>query len=362
MHLRSIDINGRFLAQPVTGVQRYGRELLQAIDKALEGQPGLRVRLLTPELNEPPPRLKNIAHKTVGRLRGHAWEQLDLPRHVSGRVLFCPGNTAPLALLGRARVVVTVHDLSYLYYPDAYSLPFRLFYRLLIPQILHKASAVITVSESERTSIVSYYPGTKNIVAIQNGGLPGGEIPVQPVLGVQPTTVLYVGSLSQRKNLSGIMEVAKRLTSKRDVRFVLIGGLSKGLAGSLTEIISHSNSRISFLGQIDNWSHLQAQYRSATCFFFPSFYEASPLPPIEAMGCGLPVIASCIPSLIERCGGSAVYCDPESVDSMMRELETVLDDEAVQASLRERGYRRASEFTWASCAAKTLDVLTAAMQ
>ncbi len=343
----------------MTGVQRYGRELLAAVDEALERRPSLRVRLLTPQI--PPqqlPALRHIVHEPIGRLRGHAWEQFDLPRHTGKAILFCPGNTAPVgSLLGGGKVVVTVHDLSYLYFPDAYSRSFKLLYNRLIPLILHRARRIITVSQSERTSILQHYPfADDRLVAIQNGGLPVGIADQSPLVGDEPT-VLYVGSLSRRKNFPGMLEVAVRLARKRGIRFAFAGGVPQGLNATLAEVPSDIRDRIVFHGQVNDWEQLLRAYRTASCFFFPSFYEASPLPPIEAMGCGCPVIASTIPSLKERCGAAARYCDPHDIDSMSDAVEDLLDNPEKCERLRREGYERARLYSWARCAEATLDAI-----
>lgn len=338
-------------------MQRYGNELLAALDAVLADRPELRVRLLTPPLPDgrvPP--LRHIVHCPVGRLHGHAWEQVELPRHVGKAILFCPGNTAPVAsLLGAGPVVVTVHDLSYLYFPDAYSRAFKLVYNRLIPLVLKRARRVITVSNSERASILAHYPfAAPRLIAVQNGGLPVGIAEQTPIAPADTPTILYVGSLSKRKNFGGMLAVAIELARRRNVRFAFVGGVPQGLNATLAEVPSDVRDRILFHGQVNDWPRLLDAYRGADLFFFPSFYEASPLPPIEAMGCGCPVIASAIPSLEERCGTAAHYCDPHDSASMTKAIETLLDDPEKREALRQAGYVRARHYSWATCAAATL--------
>ena len=355
-----IIINGRFLTQGITGVQRYARELLPAFDVLLDDRPDLRVRLLTPPIDPQwIPVLRNIRHESVGRRQGHGWEQFDLPRHVGRAVLFCPGNTAPVAsLLGRGRVVVTVHDLSYRYFPEAYSRGFRLLYNALIPLILRRADRVVTVSESERRAILEHYPfAAARLIAIQNGGLPTG-IDEQAPDPAARETVLYVGSLSKRKNFPGMLDAAVRLARSRGTRFVFIGSVPQGLTETLSSVPDDLSYYIRFAGQVNEWDQLLAAYRSAHCFLFPSFYEASPLPPIEAMGCGCPVIAGDIPSLRERCADAARYCDPADVDDIVAAITAVLDDPAHAAALRTAGYAQARRYSWHHCARATLDAIT----
>jgi glycosyltransferase involved in cell wall biosynthesis len=355
----SLAINGRFLSQPITGVQRYAHELIFALDGLLDQREDIQITVISPPLRGPIPTWRNITLQQSGKLRGHAWEQLELPRLSAGKILFCPGNTAPVAsLLGRQRTVVCVHDLSYLYFPRAYSVAFRLLYNVLMPIVLRRADAVITVSESELSSIIEHYPiAASRIFAIQNGGLPS-DVDDRPAATTERGDyILYVGSLSKRKNFPGMFDAACRLARRRGFRFVFVGGIPKGISATGTGIPEDVRSLITFTGQLDDKDALVNHYRRALCFLFPSFYEASPLPPIEAMACGCPVVASDISSLRERCGDAALYCDPYSVDSIERTVEQLVDDENLRAKLRTLGLRRAADFNWEKCARSTLDVI-----
>ncbi len=359
-----IVINGRFLTQSVTGVQRYAREVVQAIDATLAARPDLKVTVISPRLAQPPPRWKNIILRQAGHLQGHAWEQLELPWLSRGRLLFCPGNTAPIAsLLSSQRVIVTVHDLSYRYFPSAYSRAFRLWYRIIIPLALGRAAAIITVSESERIAISRHYPAAlPRLHAIQNGGLPVGFDPsAGNGMNAGHGYVLYVGSLSKRKNFPGMLEVACRLARKRGFNFVFIGGSAGGISENSMSVPNDVRSHLTFAGQIDDTAALIQFYRHAACFLFPSYYEASPLPPIEAMACGCPVIASDIPSLRERCGGAAIYCNPTDIDAIAAAVERVMDDPNIRSTLQTLGRQHAAKYTWERCAAETLDIICGAL-
>jgi glycosyltransferase involved in cell wall biosynthesis len=354
-------INGRFLTQPITGVQRYARELLHAFDNILDRKPEVRVTVLSPRLSETPPSWHNIVWRQVGDLRGHAWEQFELPWYSRGKTLFCPGNTAPvISLLGAQPTVVTVHDLSYRYFPDAYSRSFRLWYSTIVPLVLHRANAVITVSESERLAISACYSSaTDRLHAIQNGGFPADfDIKSADIENRNRDYVLYVGSLSKRKNFPGILEAAIRLARKRQFRFVFVGGVPEGISDTGLKLPNDASASITFAGQVNDQAALASYYEHATCFLFPSFYEASPLPPIEAMACGCPVVASDIPSLRERCGDAALYCNPHDVDSIAATVERVIDDRNLQLKLQELGYQRAATFTWEHCARQTLNIIS----
>lgn len=354
--------NGRFLSQEVTGVQRYGHELLYALDRIIPTRPNIRITLVCPKLDRAPPTLTNIAVEQRGNLQGHAWEQVELPWLSRGKMLFCPGNTAPaISLLDGQSVIVTVHDLSYLYFPEAYSSAFRRVYGFLVPLAFRRARGVITVSVSERNSIVSRYPHVApRLTAIQNGGLPNDIASDDGDVQREDNHILYVGSLSKRKNFPRMLEVACSLASKKGYKFTFVGGTAGGLLESRSGVPQAIQSLITFAGQVNDTEKLMQFYRRATVFMFPSMYEASPLPPIEAMACGCPVIAGDIPSLRERCGDAALYCDPHQTASIETQVETLMANTAMQAELAAKGRSRASEFSWNNCAAKVLDVIEAA--
>jgi glycosyltransferase involved in cell wall biosynthesis len=257
-------------------------------------------------------------------------------------------------------VVVCVHDLSYLYFPAAYSLPFRAVYNVLTPAIFRHADQVITVSNSERTAITSRYPDVApRITAVQNGGLAASADTASPGRAgdPEPGYLLYVGSLSKRKNFPRMLEVACDLARRRGTRTVFVGGTAASLEQSDLTIDAAIADKIVFAGQVDDTDRLIQYYRGASVFLFPSLYEASPLPPIEAMACGVPVVASTIPSLVERCGDAALFCDPEDTASITAQVEALLDDPALAAAIAARGTKRAEEFNWRTCAAQTLELI-----
>jgi glycosyltransferase involved in cell wall biosynthesis len=349
---RSFIINGRFLTQPTTGVQRVARELTKAMDRLIgERDFPASITLMCEEQadvsNLP---LVNIPIQRVPGARGHRWEQLVLPRALGDAELVCLGNTAPLWSLAVNRsVTVMIHDLSYRLYPNAYSRAYRAAHALMLPLILKRARCIMTVSHSEKDSLCALDPsiGSRILVA-QNGGWSDG-LTVRnrhspPRFGQD--YILYVGSLSQRKNLNGLIEVAIRMARERGIPFLFVGSNSRILAGTQITIPDELAPLIQFTGQVEDIELMAEIYRNARCLLFPSFYEASPLPPIEAMQFGCPVVGSDIPSMRERCGDAVEYCDPLSIDSMMDAIRRVIEDPEHARTLVERGFVRASVFSW----------------
>ncbi|WP_323792843.1 glycosyltransferase family 1 protein [Nocardioides sp.] len=365
-----LTINGRFLTQPVTGVQRYARELCATLDEALpelEAESGLTVELLTPPL-EPAlavdlPTYEHIRVREVGRGGGHRWEQTVLPRHLGDTdVLFCPGNTAPLLTLRRRSpaVVVTVHDLAFRDFPETVSSTFRRVYEVLVPSTMRRAERVITVSEAERTRMLAHFPmAADRLVAVANGGLPRHRPKPTPDDPTPPKGpfVLYVGALNPRKNVAGVIAAARALLADRpDLRAVFVGDPS-GIYQAVD--LGPADDRMVFAGKLSD-AALEAHYDAASVLLFPSFHEASGLPPVEAMAHGCPVVVSEIPALRERCGDAALYCDPHDVATMVAQVSRILDEPDLAADLATRGRERAGQFTWANCLTSTLEVVDAA--
>ena len=114
-----------------------------------------------------------------------------------------------------------------------------------------------------------------------------------------------------------------------------------------------------FAGKLSD-AALEAHYDAASVLLFPSFHEASGLPPVEAMAHGCPVVVSEIPALRERCGDAALYCDPHDVATMVAQVGRILDDTDLAADLADRGRERAAAFTWSNCLTATLEVIALA--
>lgn len=359
-------INGRFLTQPITGVQRVARELTKAIDRLIgERNFPVNIRLFCEthaDLTTLP--LANIPIKVIEGPRGARWEQTSLPHAIGSSELLCFGNTAPMWLLAvRHPVTVMIHDLSYRYYPSAYSRSYRAAHALMLPLILRRARLILTVSETEKASLCSLDPWiAPRVIAVQNGGW-SDAVTVRNSPAHDPTFgkdyLLYVGSLSQRKNISGLVDTAVHFARHYQQSFLFVGSGSSILTESKIALPDDVLPYVRFAGHVDDLQLLAEIYRNAKCLVFPSFYEASPLPPLEAMQFGCPVVASNIPSMRERCADSVEYCDPHDVADIIRAIRRVLEQPGRVEMLIEQGYRQASEFSWHAQAEQVLAALVA---
>lgn len=358
-----LGLNGRFLSQRVTGVQRYARELVGALDAYLERNPqlagDLQVSLLAPPDSTLDLQLARIVIRRVGRLRGQLWEQLELPLHARGQVLLSLANTAP-AFFGRQ--AVTIHDASVFVVPEAYSPAFRYWYRLLLPLLGRRAKCVCTTSEFSRAELVRRLGiadskirvvpcGHEHILATP----PQRSILQRHGLGERPY-VLAVSSLSRHKNLEAVY-AAIRLLQPIGCDFVLAGPLNPRVFGSGLEDAPPGIIRLGYVSD----GELRALYENAACFVYPSRYEGFGLPPLEAMACGCPVIVSRAASLPEVCGDAALYVDPDNPLELAAAIRRVLCEDGVGSDLRHRGRQRAKRWTWTRSAVEMLQAVREAL-
>ena len=349
---RSIFFNGRFLSQPLTGVQRYAVEVFKALDALVESGPidtgGCSLVILTPPEPCSPLPLKHIEVHTVGRLKGNLWEQIDLPWHARRGLLFSPCNIGPLLHFNQ---VVTIHDASVYAVPEAYSTLFRLKYKIIF-QILGKtARHVFTDSEFSRKELAAYCgisPERVQVVPLGHEHI----LNVPADAGVfkkydigQKPYVLAVSSNSPHKNLVGLVKAVEGL-GQTDFEVVMVGGTFSKVFQKTEIKLPEMVKRIGYA----NDSELRALYEQAVCFVYPSTYEGFGLPPLEAMTLGCPVVVSKAASLPEVCGDAVVYCDPHDPADIREKMLLTLRDQKMRLDLRARGYETSRRFSWASTA------------
>lgn len=297
------------------------------------------------------------------------WEQTVAPVVLAQlRPDLLHGMAFAIPLWGPGASVVTIFDLSFLRYPEHLKVARRLYLRLVTQVSARRAQRVIAISESGKAEINQLLgiPISKIDVA-----LPGVISDFRPLSAAQIADfrawhqlperfILYVGTLEPRKNLSTLLHAYARLPHRkasqscRAVKLVLVGG--KGWHAeqvfALVEDLGLSQDVIApgyVAGEM-----LPMWYNSAEIFVYPSVYEGFGMPPLEAMGCGVPVIASDTTSLPEVIGSDGLLLPPTDVDAWVDTLAYLLDREDVRGELAARGRRRAADFTWARTARQTV--------
>jgi glycosyltransferase involved in cell wall biosynthesis len=348
-------INGRFLTQPVTGVQRYGREILSALDALMaDAVPlanGLSVELLVPPDFDEGLSLKAIKIRKVGSTRGHAWEQTILPTHVRGGLLsLC--NLGPLAT---RKQILCIHDVNTRVCPQSYSAQFRLLYRSLIPLLGRTVRKVTTVSQYSASELRHHkicpaadVVGNGHEHALRWGAIHSNQ--TREISG--PRTIVVLGSTVPHKNVGLILSLQDRLAAV-GLRVAVVGASSSRVFG---KVDYKDAENITWLGRTSD-AELRALLQDCLCLAFPSLVEGFGLPPLEAMALGCPVVMSDRASLPEVGGDAVLYASPENADQWLNCFMRLLDDEQLRIKLVQRGREQAAQFRWAASAQRYLELM-----
>lgn len=330
-------VNLRTLGYHITGVQRYLLSLLPH---------------LPAELGSVKPR------RPLQGIKGHVWEQFYLPTQLKNRLLWSPGNTGPLGVTCQ---VVTVHDAAPLDHPEWFERKFMLWYSALLPRLIRKVRAVITVSHFSKERIVQRTGVEPDRVHVIWNGVDARFRPVdlQNVkatirkLGLTEPYILFVGSIEPRKNLKLLLDTWA---------LGKFGGATLAVAGATGHLFKQFQldslpEGVRLLGRVHD-DLLPALYSGAAGFVYGSIYEGFGFPPLESLACGCPVAVSDIPAHREVCGPAALYFDPYSSHDLSRQLEILLRlSRAERASRAKQGLKRAAQFRWETAAASHWKVL-----
>jgi alpha-1,3-rhamnosyl/mannosyltransferase len=291
------------------------------------------------------------------------WQQATLLRQLSPD-WYVSTFFLPPAVPGPCRAAVLIHDLSFRAHPEYFPRSIAAYMRLLAGLAIRQAGRVVALSEFTRRELLRFYPGAAGRVAVvypgvgaefQAGGDGVADERAVAALGVWRPYLLAVGNIHPRKNLGRLLDAWIRLRDGgRPVPPMAWAGLDRWGSEDLGRRAAGAGVRL--IGFVPAES-LPALYRQADALAYPSLYEGFGLPPLEAMACGTPVLASGATALPEAVGDAAVTADPADVGALASGLERVLFDEALRRDLLTRGLARAAQFRWEWTAGRLLDVL-----
>jgi glycosyltransferase involved in cell wall biosynthesis len=318
----NILVNGRFLSRQVTGVERYGHEIMRRLP-------------VEPRVARP--------YRDAQGAKGHAWEQFILPGQIrSGEVLWSPANTGPLAVNNQ---VLSLLDLSSLEHPEWYALAFARWYYFLLPWLVRRVKQVVVPSEKVRQKVLYRFRLDPERISVVPGGVDMGRFrPDNPPPEQLPTQyVLFVGSIQLRKNLGVLLRAWERVRGHfPDVWLLIAGGKRRNFR--------HVDwpgrgERVNFLGYVPE-PDLPGLYTGAQLLICPSLDEGFGLPVLEAMASGTPVIAACAGALPEVVGEAGLLFDPLQPVELATALECCLGDNSLRRNLAEKGWARSRGYTW----------------
>ena len=365
-----VAIDAHMVGERETGNETYAVNLLRGLAE-LPGND--RFAVLTPH----PERLRAIVPLPQRFQEVRVWPARSVLRVPFGipiaawrqRVDVLHMTTYITPLKAACPMVVTIHDLSFLAYPEAFSWRVRTLLRTLVPGSIARAARVIAVSEFTKQDVMRRYGVAAEKIAVTPlAPAPGFSRLPNPLDGALPASitepyVLAVGNLEPRKNLTRLLEAFAVIVTERGFAgsLVLVGQAARGStalrdAAKLRGI----ESRVVFTGFVTQ-PELNRLYNRAVMFVYPSLYEGFGLPPIEAMKCGCPVVASNVSALPETTGSAALLVDPRSTAEIANAMTAVLERPDLARQLRERGLAHASTYSWAATAARTLGAYAEAM-
>ena len=359
---RSVDakpgwaINGRFLTQRTTGVQRYACEIVAALD-AILSQDGdladrLQFRMVLPPAAGATTDLSNILACRTSFGSGHAWDQLIFPLYERAGLLSL-GNFGPIFARNH---IVCIHDANTFISPESYSRAFGLSYRTLLPLVGKRARRIATVSQFSASMLVRYGIGSQDKIFIAPNGhehvLRWDARRAQlPLLGtLNRPYVLLLGSAAKHKNVDIVVQQAQALDAA-GIDLVIAGAASRIFASGTAAVHQPNVHQIGFVGD----DELAALYERALCLVFPSKTEGFGIPPLEAMAKGCPVISSNAASLVEVGGDAVIYVDPDDGAGWLEAIIGLAGNASLRATMSEKGKRRVGLFAWRRSAEIYLD-------
>lgn len=350
-------VNGRFLRQNATGVQRYASNVVHALDGALAAADA-HAAIIAPS-GTPDPGFSHMPLMQSGTLSGHPWEQITLPAQWPGRLLnLC--NTAPAT---KADQIVCIHDANVFTTPDSYSRTFRAVYQTLQPLLVRRSARIATVSHAAARQITRHLPiRLEDIVVLPNGH--EHALSWDPALAqIAPNFItetfgmrdrrfiLALGSRARHKNLALLVDAAPGLDEIGVDIVIAGGGAGIFVPGALKE-----RSNVHLIGRVSD-DDLAYLLERALCLAFPSLTEGFGLPIVEAMARGCPVVASYCASIPEVCGDAALFASPTDPAAWVRQIQALKESSGLASDLVGRGYEQVRNFSWSQTADGYMELL-----
>jgi glycosyltransferase involved in cell wall biosynthesis len=353
-----------------TGTENYSLNVIRELSKIAPAQ-------LVLYFNQPPalPLIEELDLPSGVALKSlpfpRLWTHYRLSREMlfaAPDVLFIPAHVLPL--VHPRHSVVTLHDVGYLYHPEAHTPRARRYLDFSTRFSARAARRVIAVSQATKHDLMAHYAIPPERIAVINHGY--DKIHFQPITDPEKLRdvrtryrlgdyrfLFYVGTLQPRKNLVRLLDAFERLAREpefSDLRLVL-GGKPGWLSEPILQRAAKLRDKVILPGYVKD-EDLPALYSAASAFVFPSLYEGFGMPVLEALACGCPVVCSNSSSLPEVGGDAALYHHPLDTDALEHQLRRVLTQSDLVTGLRKKGFAQAERFSWEKCARETLNVLT----
>lgn len=348
LKFKKVIVNGKFLTQRITGVQRYAREIVQELDNLVTS--GF-MEIAIPDIEVDVPIYKNIKVVKIGKTKNTVlWEQLSFPLYVKKEkgisLNLC--NSSPLISPG----IVCIHDVKIKAHPEFFSKKFLLWYNLLFYNAAKRAIKLLTVSNFSKKEIIKYYnvPADKILITPDSwqhfDRIRFNENTLEKYGLTKDSFYFAMSSFEPNKNFKWIADVA---TKNTDETFVIAGSINKRVFKEGLGFDCPSNMKL--LGYVSD-EEAKTLMRDCKAFLFPSIYEGFGMPPLEALSAGCKqIIVSDIEVMHEIFETNATFIDPIKFDIL---LDTVKNNQFEANKIL-------SKYGWITSSKKLLHVLRSSM-
>ncbi len=267
-------------------------------------------------------------------------------------------------IFSRFKLVLMVHDFAFKQFPEFFTFREKIIFDYFLPVSMEKSVAIVVPSEFTKKELISYYPKHANKVFVTHEASSpqfkavnkdGARKQIKRKYKIKTPFLLTLNGKHDKRNISRVIEAFEQI--KNDfpkLQLVILGG-------SYHIKNRKDNKRVKILKNISD-KDLVLLYNAAEVLIYFSLYEGFGLPVLEAFSCKTPVIASDIPPIREIAGNAALYVNPQSVHDLVKTTSRLIKSRKMQKKMRDRGFNKASKYSWDKTAKETIRVYKFALK
>lgn len=378
-----IGIDARFAVHNRRGIGNYSLKLIWNLAE-IDSENQYILYIDKDDTEKVLPDKPNFCIKKLTPANYLVWEQFSLPfqsQKDNLDILHCLGNTAPIKLSSRIKLISSIMDVMYLkdntVLPQScsmYQRMGRIYRKFIVPRTVDNLSKVITISHFSKSDILNHLKALRDEdVAVTYLAANEWFKPRKDEIGFECIKKKYniykdfifsLGASDPRKNTDRVIRTFLKLKAQHSIsEQLVISGLPNWETTSFYKMVQNSEFKndIVFLDFVTE-DDLVCLYNYAKVFLYPSLYEGFGLPPLEAMSCGVPVITSNTTSIPEIVGDAAILINPHDDEELKDALLLMLHDEKIRSDYIERGFNQVKKFSWSRMAAETLEIYKSSIE
>lgn len=368
-----IAIDGSIIGEEITGTGFYITNLINGLMKIdnlnnyyiFGDEKCLRKYIKLDKKN-----FKIVQRKFKNRIIKVLWEYFIFPfelKKLRIDILHSPNYITPLLKLG-FKIVLTIHDLTFLLFPEKHTITKRLLFGKMVPIFIKMSDKIVSVSENTKKDILKFFNVLEAKIIVTYESYPdyynysidkekAKEILVK--YGIEKKYILYIGMIEPRKNIISILKAFVELDKELEIDLVIVGKKGwyfKEIEEYMMKIEKLKlRNNIIFTGYVPE-EELKYFYKVALMFIYPSLYEGFGLPPLQAMACGIPVITSNISSLPEVVGDAAIKINPHDLGELKNSIKWLYKNKEKRDKLIKKGLENSKKFSLENVALNVLSV------